>query len=170
MEDRKVRKNGHVTVTIERVPDYESYEQIADFTAHFASDPDRDGYSYFRREDAMLCPDGTWRDRRGRFTSEPDRRPWGREYEWITFPDGIGVDCLKYAYQNADRLESYERGNWYMLGIKATVTVDGVEVAGASVWGFESDMEDRHFVFEERGIEREAIAQARQWFDSRKAA
>lgn len=166
-EAKKTRGNGAVTLTIERKVDYDGYASISYWLGKYSVKESPNDFSYFRREDVMLCPDGTWRDRRGRFASEPKSNPYSRSCQWIVV-EKDQAETVKNAFCDVDRLEAYERGDWCSIGIVASVHVDGVEVAESSVWGFESDMPEKDLRYEERNVAGMALQEAREWFNRRK--
>ena len=128
-------------------------------------------YSY--ESDSIRLPSSDiWRDRKGRIVAEPEsldhydiRNHW-RDIEFLKLEAGNYKGerhILRYLFQDADRLRAYYANDWGFVGIVATVRINGREIGNASVWGFESDMDDCEFKAEGRNIAREAIADARQW-------
>lgn len=63
--------------------------------------------------------------------------------------------CIAEDYR---RMESYNRGNWGMVACVVTVTLDGREVGGDSLWGIESDCGADY----EAETVREVIAEAKR--------
>lgn len=79
--------------------------------------------------------------------------------------------------QDYERMESYNRGDWHMCGVRAEaeIIVDGIiqEITSAGLWGIESDSEESYFeeigneelqqladILEELGFTRSAIHKA----------
>lgn len=73
------------------------------------------------------------------------------------------VEQADYAYALEDwaRMEAYERGDWHMVGVVATVYIDGKEVAESSVWGIESDSGEDYLDEVGRDMIFEALTEAR---------
>lgn len=65
-----------------------------------------------------------------------------------------------YAREDMERLEDYNRGNWYMVGVIAEVFFADVELAQDSVWGVESDA-GAYFAEVESNVADEALTAAR---------
>lgn len=87
------------------------------------------------------------------------------DLSWLTQDyEDCGEDAAKYREQDRERLDAYDRGEWYMLGVcveirKQTTTKwanGGLEVGRASVWGIESDSGESHLA----EVEKDMIAQA----------
>jgi hypothetical protein len=81
----------------------------------------------------------------GEYSDEPvefaiDRKKNGdmerNEYRYFN-PENC--ENMEQAQQNYDRMESYNRGSWSMLGITVTISILGIEIESASLWGIESD-------------------------------
>jgi len=78
-------------------------------------------------------------------------------------------DVLNYRAQDRDRIDAYNRGEWYFVGVVAKATVrlyfdshpDGtyqiVELPSAGIWGVESDSDPSYFA-ELESDERAALA------------
>lgn len=80
-----------------------------------------------------------------RHVSEEDRKKVIEQY------GSIWNACVVYADQDRARLDAYNRGTWWMIGIKAVATIhiplgDGVSniqtIESAGLWGIESDSGD----------------------------
>jgi hypothetical protein len=69
-----------------------------------------------------------------------------------------------YVRQDYQRMLGLDRGDWFSVGIVATVydLKTGIELGGGSCWGFESDSGDDYFDSEARAIASEALSEARQ--------
>lgn len=70
-------------------------------------------------------------------------------------------DDAEHAQEKLERMEAYGRGDWYSMGIIATVSHEGTELGHASVWGIESDSDPAYIMETARDVAREAISQAR---------
>ena len=87
---------------------------------------------------------------------EPDN---SRTLNWFNPQETSGDtprNLKKYAKKNYERIISYERGNWYMIGIKATAEIATgpqagkgygliTKVSSSGWWGIESDQEPGDF-------------------------
>jgi DNA-binding protein YbaB len=51
---------------------------------------------------------------------------------------------MEQAQQNYARMEAHNRGEWYMLGITVTMSILGIEIESASLWGIESDSDSEY--------------------------
>jgi hypothetical protein len=104
-----------------------------------------------------------WRDARGRIAAAPDTNDSYAREDCFILPTVWQGKGFREAWQSATHLDAYARGQWYYIGIVATVTVDGREVGEASVWAIEANYRydpmktDRDVV---RDIVREAIDEA----------
>lgn len=86
------------------------------------------------------------------------------------YADESPSDRAKYLAQGKARLEAYDRGEWYMLGIVVTIRKQtpsnwangGLEVGRASIWGYESDSEEGFLKSEEESIASEAWREVEQ--------
>lgn len=161
----KFRRVGDVTVVTRYKYDDDGYSSL-DWLGRFTDDPKSD-YAYFRREGIVRCPDGSYRDERGRYVAEPERNHYAREFQWIDTPN---ADSIAYCVRDARHLEAFNNGDWCMIGIEATVRLDGAEIGYASCWGIESDSDDGYIAEMTRQLETEAIHEARAWLARRKAA
>jgi hypothetical protein len=76
------------------------------------------------------------------------------------------ADRLARSYVQRDirRLEDYGNG-WCMVGVVATVSLNGIELGGASVWGVESDSATEHFEELADEMVAEALEDARDNLD-----
>lgn len=124
--------------------------------------------------------------------AEPDREYRGHGLEsgsyvyfnpvWQNYADGKGnladeKEDMRYMRQDFERMESYHRGEWGMVGVyaRASITVAGIiqTVQSGGLWGIESDSDESYFaeieaeqlselvtVLEELGFERTAIDEA----------
>lgn len=163
---------GAVSVTASKMldesPDYSHFGTYCD-SHGLGTEP----YLYHRDSRLMKDSMGIWRDERGRLASEPEVRDNAREYQFIACGSNYSgvTGALKYACQDAKRLERLG-SDWNYVGIVATVKVDGVELGHASCWGFEDDWDaqtDKYIMEQARELVREAIAEARAWFERRSA-
>ena len=176
METLYTRHRGRITLTVKVEDDYDcDYSWLGKFTELRKADPDRPIYS--KEADAIRLPKSElWRDRKGRIVEAPDDDHESREYEFIEIEGGgngysdCGRDKLRYCFQDADRLVGLERGEWSFLGILANVRIDNREIGHASVWGFESDMDDRSIRLESLSIASEALSDAKSFLASLRAA
>jgi len=132
-----------------------------------------------RREvDIDPDPDLSWL---GEYTSSPtndshpvaiDRKARGdhRQGEYTFFHGGAnysvgGKFCdpvaegLAYVEQDYQRMEAYNRGEWWMVGVIATAVLEteaGPIEEVASLWGIESDSDEDFFV----EVEKEQMGEA----------
>ena len=119
-------------------------------------------------------PDTSWL---GEYSNKPnseysiDRKERGdqgsREYQYFNLPfenyKGIPKkEILKYCEQDYERIESFNKGNWYFLGIKVEAEIqtskNGKEwlinrISSGGLFGIESDSESSYF----EEIEKEQI-------------
>lgn len=162
---RLTLSRGAVKVTAESVYDFDpDLSWIGCFTDQRRANPSLPLYS--RQRDAIRMPNSDlWRNRRGQITEAPEDSPYTREYQYIALEDS--ESGTKIAFADADRMEAYERQEWGMLGIVATVTVDGCVIGSASLWGIESDSGSAYIRSNAREVAAEAIADAREWFTNR---
>ncbi len=70
-------------------------------------------------------------------------------------------DDRKACFADAKRLEGYYSDQWYMTGCEVTITVDGEELASASLWSIESDSGKEYLEEVERDMLDDAKDQAR---------
>lgn len=82
-----------------------------------------------------------------------------RRDEWRYITGGCGDPA--YLKQDAERLQSYG-SEWSCLGIRVRAYRNGIELAEASVWGFESDSGEECLKAEEESVIQEALAQAKE--------
>lgn len=167
---------GNVTLKIRLEWDYDGdYSYLGKFVAK--PEYDSDNFTYDRREGVVLLPKfgpydaGAWRDKRGRIVADPGG-PTGyeREHRYIRTSRDAGADSLKYAFQDAERLDRLANGYWGYTGIIATVYVDGAEIAQDSLWGIESDSDASYGREIARQCASEALAQTREWLKRRAGA
>ena len=73
----------------------------------------------------------------------------------------------EYGQEDMQRMKDYNNNQWMMVGIVATVSIDGREIGNYSVWGFEYEykVEDYH-MDESRSIARQSIREAREFISS----
>jgi hypothetical protein len=153
-------------------------------------DPDPDlsylgEYSDTPHGDRRLSVD-VWAVEHGHFANgEPGWRPHPHVYRWFNPAYGctpsptleslraehakLNGGNLDEAYrqvmrerrQDYDRMTAYQRGEWACLGVIVTASLNGVELASASLWGIESDGYDSvEEAAEEHGLIDEAVEQA----------
>lgn len=81
------------------------------------------------------------------------------DLSWLANEDNYqGLDpesIATYMQQDRERLDAYERGDWHMVGVIATLTIDGSELLTSSLWGIESDSGEEYF----RQVEEELTAE-----------
>lgn len=163
------RHAGAVTVTVgteyDPDPDLSYYGKFTDDTSWDARTA-----LYHRRSGLLRMPKSDlWRDSRGRICEAPESSIYAQEYQYI-IPSADCENEAKSLRMAAERLDAYGRDQWSMIGIVATVTLDGAEIGQASCWGFEDDSEEKYLRSEARQIASEAIADARAWIGRRNHA
>lgn len=168
METLYTRHRGRITLTVKVEPDWDGdYSWLGKFTSLRKASDDRPLYS--KKADAIRLPKSDlWRNRKGQITQAPEDDYESRDFEFIEIEGG--GDRLRYCFQDADRLVGLERGEWSFLGILANVRIDNREIGHASVWGFESDMDDRSIRLESLSIASEALSNAKSFLASLRAA
>jgi hypothetical protein len=84
----------------------------------------------------------------------PDEMP---DVSWLTDPSRYEgePDAAKYAAQDAERLDAFNRGDWIMVGVRLRATVDlapdddgrisTIEITTPGLWGVESDSGENYF-------------------------
>ena len=82
-----------------------------------------------------------------------ERGDMGR-HEYRFFNPQPGLE--EYVEQEYERMQAYNRGEWWMEGCVVTVSCGGV-TASDSLWGIESDREENDTRTFERDIRREAF-------------
>jgi len=90
-----------------------------------------------------------------------DRNSYRYFYPPVDNYEGIEEEeLIKYCIQDYKRMENYNRGNWYFMGIIVTMYYDGEEIAENSLWGIESDIgnDDREKIIDDLISECEAEA------------
>jgi hypothetical protein len=166
LEKLIAREIGAVEIEVRQVLDeHPSFDWIGEYSNYRAPLTSHeklvDRYSGY-----VLDHHGIWRNNLGRIVAAPDCRG-GREYQY-TFHSN-GHEKIAYALADHRRMERYEAGDWCFTGILATVTVDGVEIGRASLWGIESDSEYSYIIEVAREMLAEAIGETRAWFARRGA-
>lgn len=156
MIDRTI---GGIRLTVRTVADYDpDLSWLGRYVDR--AKRDRSVPLYSRETGGILMPSSDqWRDERGRIMREPAEYGIGREYRFIELTDA--ADSLASAVSDARRLESYERGDWGMIGIVAMVYVNGREIGNDSLWGIESDSGRDYLRSVARDVSSEAIAETR---------
>lgn len=121
MDDTLIKHTvGRVTLTVERKPDY---------------DPDLSWMGEYSNTPGPYAIDTGKGSRYLQYFNPP----------WENYKGEPEEEIKKYCRQDFERMEAYNRGDWWMLGICATVTVShdswaaGKEIGRSSVWGVESD-------------------------------
>lgn len=92
---------------------------------------------------------------------DPDTSYLEQDYSDI----GDAAEAAKYRTQDKLRLASYYQGDWYFMGITASVRKQtssnwadgGLEVGRASIWGVESDSSEEYLESVEKDMEQEAL-------------
>lgn len=119
-------------------------------------------------------PDLSWL---GEYSNMPgngaiDTGRGGRYLKYFNPPienyEGAEADEIeKYCRQDFERMEGYNNNEWMMVGVLASVYVDGRKVGDASLWGieFEYQIEDYHREIM-RDEAREALTEARRFIRS----
>lgn len=161
---------GKVNVKVTASLDEYGYEMVRDDLGQFTDErnADTDQPLYYRREDIVKLPGSDiWRDRRGRIAAAPDEdRYISRECQFIQIDDWHAGCSLKDAFSVADRIEGYERGDWYYLDIHAEASIAGRVIGTASLCGVESDSEKSYIAECARDMAHEAINEVREWRQS----
>jgi hypothetical protein len=72
-------------------------------------------------------------------------------------------DAIKYMEQDYERMDAYNRGNWYMMGIRAEAEISVAgnviqKISSGGLWGVESDAGADHL----KEIEQEELNQLRE--------
>lgn len=161
LEILSTRNYGRVTLTIGTEADYSpDYSYLGEFS-NYKHPRTIDEKLVDRRKGIALDHRGIWRNERGHIQPAPEILRGGGEYQY-TFHSN-GCDRVKYALEESARMEELERGNWYYLGVSATVTFDGAEIGRASLWGIESDSGDSYIQEEARNMAHEALRVAKGW-------
>lgn len=68
----------------------------------------------------------------------------------------------EYGRIDYKRMEAYTQGHWCMVGVVVKVYRAGIELGSASVWGIESDSEERYFTDTAVELAEEAVEEARK--------
>ena len=99
--------------------------------------------------------------------TDPDLSYLEQSYE----PDCPPDEAEKYRKQDSERLRDYNRGEWQMIGICATVVIDNgggwakpTEIGRDSLWGIESDSDEGYLGETERECARQAISDTRKTY------
>ena len=102
-------------------------------------------------ENADLSYLGEFSDRRknqGKYTINHGQQPLGYKYF-----NADNVDNMKQAKQNYERMIDYNKGNWWMIGIKAEAEIETGNmnfrllntIKSSELWGVNSDCDDSEF-------------------------
>jgi hypothetical protein len=162
LQTRALHTIGRCAIKVSRIADYDADLSHLGEYCNYRQPKTADEKLIHRASDSVLGNDGIWRDKLGRIVEQPcigGRHD--REYQFIFCSNGH--DKIKYALQDARRLEDYEQGEWSMIGVKSSVYWNGVEIGSDSLWGIESDSGEDYFLQTERECAREAIRQAQDW-------
>ena len=114
-----------------------------------------------RATQSVLSDDGVWRNELGQIQTEPEPNSYAREYGY-TFHNN-GHERIKYALQDARRMEALARNDWSYLGVIAEVSLDGAQVGSGSLYGIESDGGDSYINEIVREVSTEALTEAKAW-------
>ena len=140
------------------------FDYLGEFVSSMDWNPDI--AVYHRRSGLMY--DGThWKDENGKFAAEPEALGsyWCKECQFISVSD-MGItkgekNWLKYAFQNAKRLDRIDNYWWY-LGVVAEIKKNGHVIGYGSCWGVESDCGDEHINKLAKEVLYEAFTDAKQ--------
>lgn len=119
------------------------HSYLGEFRERFTWEP---ATGIYDRQTGLMFDGSKWRDARGHFATPPDDLdPDRRECRFID----IGTcqftradrHWLKYAFQNARRLEGLASGNWCYVGLRLELLDEDDEIIASSsgVWGIESN-------------------------------
>jgi len=103
--------------------------------------------------------DGKPRDMRGRWVAVSDYESTRFESRWIDLQD---YGTAKAAWYAAARIVQLSRGDWYFMGLVASVQVNGHEIGRAALWGIESDSDSSYLRTITRELIHDALRDARQ--------
>ena len=155
------RNSGNVTITVRSVDDlYADFSDIGTLS-DFRYPGNEQAKLVHRDTESVMDHHGIWRDEHGQIVAEPEVSAYRRTYAY-TFHDN-GHDKIKYAIQDARRLEAMERHEWQYFGVVADVYLDGAAIGRGSVFGVESDSGDAYFKEVTQEVAAEALADAKAW-------
>lgn len=127
----------------------------------------RPSFPYWDRAAGMLVyNERTWREAEKAAEENGIDRSEHRFIGGFQHGPGDGVtarQAYRYCRQDAERLEAYNRGDWHMLGVRAVVSLAGVELGeSGGIWGVESDSSEDYIVEVGEDEAGEAISKARE--------